>query len=248
MGAGMVVADWRADGGLSHGVFSLPGLLVAAGLAWNPDTPTEFVHSSLADLLSWHVLREPEGVLGRAVVELGRAETFCLRAARGQGPTSAADLPPADGSTLHRLLADPDTVPLERLSLETVNKTMKRVRHCLNTLPSARPAHPEGDSLVREVHLTAELMVTAVRICRALVSVGTNPHSNIGFSVINVGVANLAPTFCTDTANKLLSLVEQYRTLWLDHHQPAGLQASLLVLTALLQKLIPETAQTGSLQ
>ncbi|XP_043220663.1 uncharacterized protein LOC122381028 isoform X4 [Amphibalanus amphitrite] len=248
MGAGLVMADWRAEGELGQSVFSLPGLVAAAGLAWNPDTPVEFVLGALADLLNWHVLRDPEGVLGRAVVELGRAETFCLRAARGQHEGGVCSLPPPDGSTLQRLLVDPDTVSLEHITLEAINKTLKRVRHTLNSVPSARPGHPEGDKLVREVHLTAELMATAARIGRALISLGTNPHSNLGYSVINLGVANLAPTFCTDTANKLLSLVEQYRQLWLERHQPAGLQRSLLVLTGLLQKLIPETARADSLQ
>ena len=42
-------------------------------------------------------------------------------------------------------------------------RTLKRVRHSLNSVPSARPGHPEGDKLVREVHLTCELMVTAAR-------------------------------------------------------------------------------------
>ena len=35
----MIVADWRAEGELGQSVFSLPGLVAAAGLAWNPDTP-----------------------------------------------------------------------------------------------------------------------------------------------------------------------------------------------------------------
>ena len=44
-----------------------------------------------------------------------------------------------------------------------LQKTVKRVRHCLSGVPAARPGHPEGDRLVREVHLTAELMVAAAR-------------------------------------------------------------------------------------
>ena len=40
------------------------------------------------------------------------------------------------------------------------------------------------------------------RLGRALVTVGTNPRSNMGMAVVNPGVANLPPTLRTDLANK----------------------------------------------
>ena len=59
----------------------------------------------------------------------------------------------------------------------------------------------------------------------------------------NIGVAKLPPTFRTDIANKALVLVEQYRALWLSRYEPQGMQSSLLVLSNLLNKFIPEGAQ-----
>jgi hypothetical protein len=76
---------------------------------------------------------------------------------------------------------------------------------------------------------------------------GTNPSSKEGAggvtaTPINVGVANLPPTFRTDIANKAITLVEQYRALWLSRYEPQGMQASLLVLSSLLTKFIPDGA------
>lgn len=56
--------------------------------------------------------------------------------------------------------------------------------------------------VVQELQLAADLLLTACRIGRSLVSVGTNPNSNMGLSVINLGISNLPPTFRTDIANK----------------------------------------------
>ena len=51
-----------------------------------------------------------------------------LRSARGQADSGVYGLPPPDGSTLQRLLTDPDTVSLEHISLETINVSDKRAR------------------------------------------------------------------------------------------------------------------------
>ncbi|KAF4523544.1 hypothetical protein B566_EDAN011992 [Ephemera danica] len=75
-----------------------------------------------------------------------------------------------------------------------------------------------------------------------MVSVGLNPNSNMGLSVINLGVCHLPPTFRTDIANKLLAHIEQYRGTWLQRHLPAGLQTSLLVLTQALNRFVPKDA------
>ena len=45
-------------------------------------------------------------------------------------------------------------------------------------------------------------VIVFCRIGRTLIGVGTNPNSNMGLAVINLGVCNLPPTFRTDIANK----------------------------------------------
>ncbi len=51
---------------------------------------------------------------------------------------------------------------------------------------------------------------------------------------------DLSPTFRTDFANKLLSLREQLRALWLTRYHPQGMQGSLAAMNALLARFIPE--------
>ena len=77
------------------------------------------------------------------------------------------------------------------------------------------------------------------RIGKAIVS-STNASGKPDESSKHCGVSNLQPTFKTDIANKLLSLVEQYRAHWLSRYHPHGLRYSLAVLSNLLKQLIPD--------
>ena len=96
--------------------------------------------------------------------------------------------------------------------------------------------------------LTSELLILSARIGRSLMANGS-PNSNStnhSQEVINIGISNLPPTFRTDIANKALTLQEQYRALWLSRYEPQGMQASLLILSKLLSKFIPEGAETAN--
>jgi hypothetical protein len=76
------------------------------------------LHSSLADLLNTHIFLDSENVIGRVVIELGYAETYALRSCRGQDQSDLSDLPAQDGSTLYKLLTDPNNVNLEKLTVD----------------------------------------------------------------------------------------------------------------------------------
>ena len=100
------------------------------------------------------------------------------------------------------------------------------------------------------------------RIGKAIVS-STNTSGKADETSKHCGVSNLNPTLKTDIANKLLSLVEQYRAHWLSRlkqyllwlpryfitgveipiscrYHPHGLRYSLAVLSNLLKQLIPD--------
>jgi len=62
----------------------------------------------------------------------------------------------------------------------------------------------ENNPIFEELCLTVELMLLAARIGRRLLTAGMNPRSNMGLTVVNLGVANLLPTVRTDIANKLV--------------------------------------------
>ncbi|XP_069671476.1 uncharacterized protein [Periplaneta americana] len=242
---GVVVAHWSGSYHLTPHPFGWPGFVVGAGLCWNPATHWDYLHGSLADLLNTHVFLDSENVVGRVVVELGYAETYALRSCRGQEPGDLTDLPAQDGSTLYKLLTDPDNVNLENLTLDTFTKVTKLVKKCQNNLFRAKVQCLFGEMLVQELQLAADLMLTACRIGRTLIGVGANPNSNMGLAVINLGVCNLPPTFRTDIANKLLAHIEQYKGTWLQRHLPAGLQSSLLVLTSALHRFVPDESQAS---
>ena len=57
-------------------------------------------------------------MVGHAIVELGRAETYLLRCARQQSGEDCSDLPADNGSILYQFLLQPDSVMLEHLTPE----------------------------------------------------------------------------------------------------------------------------------
>ncbi|KAG8227825.1 hypothetical protein J437_LFUL008469 [Ladona fulva] len=246
---GVVVAHWSGSFHLTPHPFAWPGFVMTAGLSWNPATHWDYLHNSLPDLLDAHVFRDASHVVGRTVVELGHAETFVVRTGRGQSSGDVSDLPPREessggnsgggSSTLYRLLTDPDGVDLENLSVDLFGRITKHIKKCQNNLFRAKLSCAFAEMVIQELQLAADLMLTACRIGRTLVGVGINPNSNMGLSVINLGVSNLPPTFRTDIANKLLAHIEQYRGTWLQRHLPAGLQGSLLILTTALRRFVP---------
>ena len=119
------------------------------------------------------------------------------------------------------------------ISLQIAVQQLKKSQ---NNLLKCNLRSPRSQSICQELFLTSELLVLAARIGRGL----TSSSSKNAEKVSNIGVANLPPTFRTDIANKALTLVEQYRALWLSRYEPQGMQASLLVLSNLLSKFIPE--------
>ncbi|XP_046981573.1 uncharacterized protein LOC124550870 isoform X1 [Schistocerca americana] len=241
---GVVVAHWSGSHHLTPHTFGWPGFLAGCGLAWNPDTHWDYLHNSLPDLLDAHVFLDSAGVMGAAAVGLGRAETYVTYAGRELGGgAELADLPPQGGSTLYRLLTDPDNVALDCLSVDLFARVTKYVKKCQNMFFRAKLECECAEVILREVQLSADLLLTACRIGRTLVTVGMNPNSNMGLAVINLGICNLPPTFRTDIANKLLAHIEQYKGTWLQNHLPAGLQGSLLVLTSALHRFVPDETQ-----
>lgn len=240
---GVIVAHWSGSYHLTPHPFSWPGFVVGSGLSWNPATHWDYLHNSLGDLLNTHIFLDSENVIGRVIIELGYAETYALRSCRGQDQSDLSDLPAQDGSTLYKLLTDPDNVNLENLTVDIFGRVTKHIKKCQNNLFRAKVQCLFSEMVIQELQLAADLMLTACRIGRTLIGVGTNPNSNMGLAVINLGVCNLPPTFRTDIANKLLAHIEQYKGTWLQRHLPAGLQNSLLVLTSALHRFVPDESQ-----
>lgn len=242
----VVVAHWSTPASLTPLVFTWPAILVCAGLAWNGRTHFDYVNSSIGLLIDTHLVRVSDCGFGKALIELGRCETWLTREMRGQSSNNLANLPPAStgpGSTLHQLLTDPDSVVLEHLSSEKFGSVLRHIKRSIRNIVNNRVVSslwPLMPVAAAELNLSADLMMTSCRLGRALVTVGSNPHSNLGMAVVNPGLTHLPPTLRTDVANRLLSLRESYSCLWLHCHKSPGLQASLLLLSSLLSRLLPQ--------
>ncbi|RXG59905.1 Tankyrase-2 [Armadillidium vulgare] len=224
-------------------------------------TPLDFVHSSVGSLIDQHIIKIPNCGLGDALIELGRCETWLTRVARDQPSNDPSDLPSCQGSILHQLFTDPDSVVMDHLSSDVFGVVMRHVRKAVkegvnkqgerNPLKgriervSSRSPWPMASLAVLEIHLAMDMILTACRLGRALVTTGTNPRSNMGVAVMNPGVANLPPTMRTDLANKVLALREAYSSVWLQGHRPKGLHSSLLIFSSLLARLLPEQMMHG---
>ncbi|KAK9298691.1 hypothetical protein QLX08_008058 [Tetragonisca angustula] len=253
---GIVIAHWSGSHHLTPHPFAWIGYLIAAGLAWNPVSEIDIGiddyeiliseisgsrQKCITKLLDIHVFQDSEYKIGNAILELGRLDTLVLTLSKNQGTKNLQQIPDNQGSTLYRLLTDPDNVNLEYLSADLFAKVTKQVKRISHSLYEGNLSSKFASMEIQELQLTADLMLTACKIGRTLIGVGVNPNSNMGLAVINLGICNLPPTFRTDVANKMLAHIEQYKGSWLQRHLPQGLQSSLLVLTSALHRFVPET-------
>lgn len=132
---GIIVAHWSGSHHLTPHPFSWLGYLIAAGLSWNPDTNIELgpiEYNDLQDnnliltkrqlyltsILNIHVFHDLENKIGNAILELGRVDTLVLTLSKNQDSNDLQQIPDNRGSTLYRLLTDPDNVNLEFLSAD----------------------------------------------------------------------------------------------------------------------------------
>ncbi len=231
---------------MTHLAFATPSFIISASLAWNKGTPEAFLKAQLPALLDAHVFGTCgfnldgsradgcEASPGKALLDLGLAESY-LENKRSHALVNKTS---AD-SILLRILLNTDEVALDGLAVDDFGIVLQKLKKAQSGLlkASSYTQSPREQSLNQELFLTSELLILSSRIGRSLMANGQNGSEK---NVINVGVANLPPTFRTDIANKALTLVEQYRALWLSRYEPQGMQASLLNLSNMLSKFIPE--------
>lgn len=72
----------------------------------------------ITKLLDIHVFQDSEYKIGNAILELGRLDTLVLTLSKNQAVKDLQQIPDNRGSTLYRLLTDPDNVNLEYLSAD----------------------------------------------------------------------------------------------------------------------------------
>jgi len=229
--SGVVVASWAATPALAPVSSSLPGWTLGLGLAWNPDVSNEHVSKHLGDVLTRHVFYDEAGSSGNVLLELGKCEASVELPVHS---TTKGNI--LQSSLLLSTIMRPDGVDLENTSSEQLGKIIQDIRRNLTRLQTSREGGGGlGEGLIQEIALSGELLLLSARLTRGLLL------------SVDRKIASLQPTFRTDLANKLLSLTEQYRAVWLSRYQPSGMQSSLLHLTSLLNLLLPDQ-KSGYLQ
>jgi len=259
---GSIVATWTDAVALGSLLFALPGWVLQAGLTWNHSIHWDYIQNSLGDLVSLWALNETlerRPSVGTAIVELGRIETWLLRHARGENEPQShfeavsipPSLPPNEGSTHYRLLFDPDNVNVDHLSMECIVRAIRHVKKwhkMLNEAVLPPYYYSFTSTFIQQAILSADFLLLASRIGRGILVAGTNPNSNMGLTAINLGVANLAPTLKTDAANRLLSLADRFKQLWVQQYMSpsSGLNNVTTALEGATHRILTSVRKTDA--
>ena len=220
-GSGLLVASWSGSPALAPISSSLPGWALGAGLGWNSNTDPAHVTRYLGPVVTRHLLSDQLGTSGQVVLDLGRLEETLHLPGLNTGNSLQSSL-------LLTAIIRPNSLDLDNTTAASLGTVIQEARKCLTRLQQSREGGGgPGEALLQEIALSGELLLLSARLARGLIL--TEDRT----------VASLQPTFKTDLANKLLSLTEQYRAVWLSRYQPSGMQSSLLHLTSLLNTLLP---------
>jgi len=221
--SGLVVASWAGSPALAPIASSYPGWAMGVGLAWNSNIETDYLSMHFGNILSKHLFCDETGSSGQIILDLGRSES-CIESPVPIEPGTNV----LQTSVLLNVIMRPNGIDWENTSADQLGKVIQEVRRNLTKLQISREGGGgSGEGLIQEIALSAELLLVAARLARGLI---LTEERNI---------ASLQLNFRTDLANKLLSLTEQYRAVWLSRYQPSGMQTSLLHLTSLLNLLLP---------
>ncbi|PIK52139.1 hypothetical protein BSL78_10986 [Apostichopus japonicus] len=241
---GMLMVKWAGRTFLDHCSLAWPGIVTASGCSWNTAIDESHIHNHLAQVINYLIYQDAECTLGDVILEMGKACTLLNRTFCNAGASSEASdsVQPMDGgSFLCQLLYKPDDTDLTHMTSEVAQKVMLRMRKCQSSLKKGSKV-PLNATAVLELYLVSDLILWAAKVTRSLVIAGSKPKdgSDVGVKVVNAGIANLTATTKTDCANKLLSLMEEYRNVWLKTCHPSGLLESLSFFGCILDKLVPQ--------
>ena len=218
---GLLVTDWGDRGHLQPWSVSWPGLVAAAGAAWNVERSTERLASAaeLAALLDTHVFADPARELGGALLEMGRA-----------GEASGARS--TNGSPLFFLLAfAPQGLPhprIEQLSVDGLERAREHLERARHRVGRARPRCADGAVVARELDWGARLLEFACRFGTARLSTPDGSE-----------LRRLDHRLRSALADELSELVCEHGALWVARHRSGGRAESAAWLERVLALLQP---------
>ncbi len=199
---GYLVSDWGDYGHWQPHAVSLPGIVLGAQQAWSARP----MDASLPAVLDAHVLQDPAGVCGAALVRLGEAYLE-LGSAAVNGVATFFHL---------RYIHHP--LPIEHAPALTVEGTRRfeaALHLALRDLGDARPAGQGGDLLKHELRWARDASAWASRLAAARLELGLGSHA-----------AEIPSRTAGVLDAELKEMLESYRDLWAARRRPGGLEDS----------------------
>ncbi len=201
-GVGFLNTDWGDMGHLQYLPVSEPGLAYGAAVSWCLEANRDL---DLADALSTQVYRDDSGELGRALVELGNLYL-------GGDPS----FPNVSALVLHLYLPQLELGARysKTMTPEALEAVEDRIDQALGHLAKAAPGRDDGALVVEELRAGAELVSLMCRDGR-----------------LRMDSDGRLPSIPDEERRKLSqrlgSIMETHRRLWLARNRPGGLEDSL---------------------
>ena len=204
---GFLLTDWGDHGHLQPSMVSWPALLAGASVAWNVASGASQDGFRWGDKLDAHVLRDPVGGAGAALLDLGRVQD--LTGVRSlNGAPLFYGLMQAHVRPEQRRDVGSDPAALDR-ALEALDDVLGRWR-------AAPMARPDRRLLVREGEWVGRALGLGAEVLRARLDIGeTRP------------LADLDVTVAGRLRRRLEELQEELGPIWRRRSRVGGLDASI---------------------
>uniref|UniRef100_A0A0K2T1A3 Putative LOC100741587 [Bombus impatiens] n=1 Tax=Lepeophtheirus salmonis TaxID=72036 RepID=A0A0K2T1A3_LEPSM len=242
-GIGSINAHWASDPSFNHLVFAWPGYIISSGLGWNAKKLDETnVPTFLEDILGYYIVENKDDA--RALIELGKIEESLMSDDIVSVLLKLFTCVNEDNKFLSNytvedfgeIVQNIRRIQMKLLKVKSPNRTIIGIFDTEENSENETKFDSSSDRIrnlwSREVYLSSELLLISARVGRALLASKTSDNMIL--------FDNLQPTFKTDIANRLLCLIDSYKNVWASSHVLSGLEGSLLVLSKLFKKLVPE--------
>lgn len=210
---GYLITDWGDGGHWQPLAVSYPYYAYGAAVSWATEANRE---ADLAAHLDRHVLQDPDGRIGTALLKLGQAAELSGIAPHNSNIFDSilrqAGTPMAD----HEVLAQLDPAMLDRIDTALEQE--------LATVAAAQPACSDAEEVQAEIDLAGRFARHACRQARA--KLGT-PNGDL---------KELSEPVRADLRDELEALIARHGELWVVRNRPGGLSDSIKRLEKILTR------------
>lgn len=242
---GILITDWSAYGHMSPLEISLPAFAAGGALSWNSKIKQESVVSSLGKVLDVHVFQDEAGITGHVLQNLTQVskmlETRPIQVESdemqsGVYPEGQAE----DASQLLRLFLFPNSVNVNNLDIDNVQKASRCLRKCQASLAKAQMKCHRASTTVKVLNLILDMALYACKVGRAFVLGKSGKNAESGFTA----TSSLPSITRTDLANRLLGIIENHRRVWSLSNRPGGVEESVKALQKVFDEIVPSSTLT----